>query len=184
MFTEFVPIDEQILAGRAKISRDLVYKFLKKLNNFKVISYIPGKRTSLVIYTEERLDRKSLIISTENYKIRKEKFIERLEKVNEYASRKDICRSRFLLEYFGEKGSPACGHCDFCKGENEMNISKTEFKQIAEMISTCLKQEAMLLEKLVDTVDYNKDKIVRVIQWLLDNEKIYYRQDKKIGWEK
>jgi len=184
LFTEFVSIDEQALAGRAKISRELVYEFLKKLNNFKVISYIPGKRTSLIIYTEERLDQKSLIISTENYKIRKEKFIERLEKVNEYASRKDICRSRFLLEYFGEEGSPRCGHCDFCRGENEINISKTEFEQIAEMISKCLKKESMLLEKLVDTIDYNKEKTVRVIQWLLDNEKIYYRQDKKIGWKK
>ncbi|MBA7544781.1 Inosine-5'-monophosphate dehydrogenase [subsurface metagenome] len=184
LFTEFVPIDEQTLAGRAKISRELVYKFLKKLNNFKVISFIPGKRTSLVIYTEERLDQKSLIISKENYKIRKEKFIQRLEKVNEYASRKDICRSRFLLEYFGEKGSPRCGHCDFCKGENEINISKTEFEQISEMISNCLKKESMLLEKLVDTVDHNKEKIVRVIQWLLDNEKIYYQQGKKIAWKK
>ncbi|MBE9510931.1 MAG: RecQ family ATP-dependent DNA helicase [Bacteroidetes bacterium] len=184
LFTEFVSIDEQTLAGRAKISRELVYEFLKKLNNFKVISYIPGKRTSLIIYTEERLDQKSLIISTENYKIRKEKFIKRLEKVNEYASRKDICRSRFLLEYFGEEGSPGCGHCDFCKGENKMKISKTEFEQIAEMISKCLKKESMLLEKLVDTVDHNKEKTVRVIQWLLDNEKIYYRQDKKIGWGK
>ena len=184
LFTEFVPIDEQILAGRAKISRELVYKFLKKLSNFKVISYIPGKRTSLVIYTEERLDQKSLIISTENYKIRKEKFIERLNKVNEYASRKDICRSRFLLEYFGEKGSPECGNCDFCKGENEINISKMEFEQITEMISKYLKKESMLLEKLVDTVDYNNEKTVRVIQWLLDNKKIYYRQDKKIGWKR
>ncbi len=184
LFTEFVSIDEQALAGRAKISRELVYEFLKKLNNFKVISYIPGRRTSLIIYTEERLDQKSLIISIENYKIRKEKFIERLEKVNEYASRKDICRSRFLLEYFGEKGSSRCGHCDFCRGENEMNISKTEFEQIAEMISKCLKKESMLLEKLVDTVDHNKEKTVRVIQWLLDNEKIYYRRDKKIGWKK
>ncbi len=184
LFTEFVSIDEQALAGRAKISRELVYEFLKKLNNFKVISYIPGKRTSLIIYTEERLDQKSLVISTENYKIRKEKFIKRLEKVNEYASRKDICRSRFLLKYFGEEGSPRCGHCDFCRGENEMKISKTEFEQIAEMISKCLKKESMLLEKLVDTVDHNKEKTVRVIQWLLDNEKIYYRRDKKIGWKK
>jgi len=183
LFTEFVPIDEQTLAGRAKISRELVYEFLKKLSNFKVISYIPGKRTSLVIYTEERLDQKSLIISTENYKIRKEKFIERLDKVNEYASRKDICRSQFLLEYFGEKGSSRCGNCDFCKGENEINISKIEFEQIAEMISKCLNKESMLLEKLVDTVGYKSEKTVRVIQWLLDNKKIYYRQDKKIGWK-
>ena len=184
LFTEFVPIDEQILAGRAKISRALVYDFLKKLSNLKVISYIPGKRTSLVIYSEERLDQKSLIISTENYKIRKEKFVERLEKVNEYASRKDICRSQFLLEYFGEKGSPKCGNCDFCKGENEMNISKIEFEQIAEIINKCLKKESMLLEKLVDTVNRNNEKTVRVIQWLLDNKKIYYRQDKKIEWKK
>ena len=89
-----------------------------------------------------------------------------------------------MLEYFGEKGSPECGNCDFCKGENEINISKMEFEQITEMISKYLKKESMLLEKLVDTVDYNNEKTVRVIQWLLDNKKIYYRQDKKIAWKK
>jgi len=47
-----------------------------------------------------------------------------------------------------------------------------------------LKKESMLLEKLVDTVNRNNEKTVRVIQWLLDNKKIYYRQDKKIEWKK
>lgn len=184
LFTEFVTIDEQTLASRAKITGDVVYDFLKKLNNLKVIIYIPRKRTPLVVYTEERLDQKSLVISKGNYKIRKEKFIERLKKVNKYVFGNDKCRSQFLLEYFGDKDSPRCGQCDVCRRKNEMDLSKIEFEQITEIIRKYLQEKAMLLEKLVDRVDHNKEKTLRVIQWLLDYERIYYRQDKKIGWRK
>lgn len=67
MFTEFVAINEDSLSKKAAITRDTVYNYLVKLASMHIIRYIPGKNTSLVIFTEERLERKALMISPENY---------------------------------------------------------------------------------------------------------------------
>ena len=60
MFSEFVAINEETLAKKAAISRDTVYQYLVKLASMNIIRYIPGKKTALVIFTEERLVRKAL----------------------------------------------------------------------------------------------------------------------------
>ena len=63
MFTEFVAINEEALSRKAAITRDTVYQYLVKLSSMNIIRYIPGKKTALVIFTEERLMRKALMIS-------------------------------------------------------------------------------------------------------------------------
>jgi ATP-dependent DNA helicase RecQ len=183
IFTEYVSINERSLAQKANVHIDIVYQYLNKLNNLKIIRYIPQKKTPLIIFTEERLDQKSLFISRDNYKKRKERFIRRIESVISYASSNNRCRSQILLSYFGEKNTNPCGKCDICKKENKQKLTKNEFYLIKENIKTMLSKEAMLLDRLVDGVDFNEDKTLKVIQWLFDNDNIYYQQDDKVAWK-
>jgi ATP-dependent DNA helicase RecQ len=116
MFTEFVAINEESLSKKAAITRETVYQYLVKLSSMNIIRYIPGKRTALVIFTEERLVRKALIISPDNYLHVKEKYTLRLERMIDYAESKNRCRSVILLDYFGEE-SDRCGTCEFAVRE-------------------------------------------------------------------
>ena len=59
MFTEYVAINEESLARKTAITRDTVYQYLVKLSSMNIIRFIPGKKTALVIFTEERLVRTS-----------------------------------------------------------------------------------------------------------------------------
>ena len=102
-----------------------------------IIRYIPGKKSALVIFTEERLDRKALLISPENYLHVKEKYEIRLNRMIEYADSDNQCRSVILLDYFGEE-SDRCGICDVCRERNELDLSKYEFDLILEEIKTAL----------------------------------------------
>ena len=137
MFTEFVVINEETLSRKAAITRDTVYQYLVKLSSMNIIRYIPGKKTALVIFTEERLVRKALMISPDNYLHVKEKYSARLEKMIDYAESKNSCRSVMLLEYFGEE-SDRCGTCDVCRERNELDLSKYEFDIILEEIKVIL----------------------------------------------
>lgn len=38
-----------------------------------------------------------------------------METMIEYVSEEDVCRSRFLLAYFGQEESEDCGNCDICR---------------------------------------------------------------------
>lgn len=183
VFTEFVGIDELSLAKRAGVDIEVIYQYLKKLNNLKVIRYISQKKTPLVIYTEERLDEKSLLISKENYKSRKESYTERLNAVLNYASKTNKCRSQVLLEYFGEKNSERCGECDVCKHQEEIELNKNEFDLIHEEIKSIVNLEPISLHDLIDKVPFKEEKIIQVIQWLLDNNYIAYDEKDKLVWK-
>jgi ATP-dependent DNA helicase RecQ len=182
MFSEFVPVNEEALSRKSAATRDTVYQYLVKLSSLNIIRFIPGKKTALVIFTEERLVRKALLISADNYLHVKEKYEIRLNRMIEYADSDHHCRSVFLLDYFGEE-SDRCGICDVCRERNELDLSKYEFDLILEEIKTILVEKNPDAEELVKMIDYPEDKVIKVIRWLLDHNKIVQDIDHKLTWK-
>ena len=45
----------------------------------------------------------------------------RIQKMIDYISEEDTCRSAYLLEYFGQKESADCGTCDVCRSTRKMS---------------------------------------------------------------
>ena len=181
MFTDFVPINEEALSRKSAATRDTIYQFLVKLSSLNIIRYIPGKKTALVIFTEERLERKALLISPENYLHVKEKYEIRLNRMIDYAESENRCRSVTILEYFGEE-SDRCGVCDVCRERNELDLSKYEFDIILDEIKSKLAGGAPDAEELVKLIDCSEEKVVKVIRWLLDHNKIRSDSDHKLYW--
>ncbi len=182
MFSEFIPINEDALSKKSAASRDTIYQYLVKLSSLNIIHYIPGKKTALIIFNEERLERKALMISPDNYLHVKEKYEIRLAKMIEYADSDSRCRSVFLLDYFGEE-SDRCGICDVCRERNELDLSKYEFDLILEDIKTLLSEKNPDAEELVKMIEHPEDKVIKVIRWLLDHNKINQDKDHKLSWE-
>jgi ATP-dependent DNA helicase RecQ len=181
MFTEFVPVSEEALSRKSAASRDTIYQYLVKLSSLNIIRYIPGKKSALVIFTEERLVRKALMISPDNYIPVKEKYEMRLNRMIEYADSDNHCRSKFLLDYFGE-ASDRCGICDVCRERNELDLSKYEFDLILDEIKSILGEKSPDAEELVRMIDYSEDKVIKVIRWLLDHDNILKDSDHKLMW--
>jgi ATP-dependent DNA helicase RecQ len=182
MFTDFVAINEESLARKSAISRDTVYRYLVKLATLKIISYIPGKKTALVIFTEERLERKALMISPDNYLHVKEKHMIRLEKIIDYADYNTRCRSVVLLDYFGEE-SDRCGTCDVCRERNELDLSKYEFDLILDEIKEILMATKTDARDLVSKISYPEDKVIKVLRWLLDHKKLIMDDKHLLSWK-
>jgi ATP-dependent DNA helicase RecQ len=182
MFSEYVPINEDALSRKSAATRDTIYQYLVKLSTLNIIRYIPGKKSALVILTEERLVRKALMISPDNYLNVKEKYEIRLNKMIEYADSDGHCRSVFLLDYFGEE-SDRCGICDVCRERNELDLSKYEFDIILEEIKSTLSEKNPDAEELVKLIDYPEDRVIKVIRWLLDHNKILQDRDHKLSWK-
>ncbi len=182
MFTEFVAINEESLSKKAAITRDTVYQYLVKLSSMNIIRYIPGKKTALVIFTEERLVRKALMISPDNYLHVKEKYTLRLDKMIDYAESRNRCRSVILLDYFGQE-SDRCGTCDVCRERNELDLSKYEFDMILEEIKSILTDQNTDAEELVKKLAYPEEKTIKVVRWLLDHDKIVQDKNYKLSWK-
>ncbi|MFP4023266.1 MAG: ATP-dependent DNA helicase RecQ [Thiohalospira sp.] len=184
LFSDYVNIDELSLAKRANVEIDVVYKYLNKLKNLGILNYIPKKSNPFIVFTEERLDDKSLHLSKENYDFRKKRFIERINAVLHYATSNTKCRSQILLSYFGEGNPDRCGECDVCTRRNELDLSKYEFDLILEAIKEKINQESVSLDELIKSLQFNKEKSIKVIQWLLDNDKITKESGELLSWNK
>jgi ATP-dependent DNA helicase RecQ len=181
MFSEFVVINEDSLSRKSGLTRDAIYKFLIKLSSMNIIRYIPGKKTALVIFTEERLERKALLISAENYQQVREKYIFRVNKMIDYADYNTKCRSEMLLDYFGEE-SDRCGICDVCRERNELDLSKYEFDLILEEIKELLVGQKYDSKELVSRVSLPEEKVIKVLRWLLDHNKIILDDRHLLSW--
>jgi len=183
VFTEYVTIYEDSLARKAGVKTEVIVEYLKKLDHMGIIRYLPQKKTPVIIFTEERLDIKDLRLSREHYKDRKDRYTRRINEVIRYASEIGKCRSVFLLEYFGEKNATRCGQCDVCLRKEELDISKYEFDQIEDEIRELLANKSMSMEELANAVVPGENKAIRVIRWLLDNDRLILGKDHRLKWK-
>ncbi len=182
VFSGFVPIDEEFLARKASVSRDIVYQYLTSLAKQKIIQYVPSKKTPLIVFTTERMDENSLYLSTSSYKERKKRYEERVYAMLSYATTGGKCRSRMLLAYFGEDDAPECGICDYCNSRNGEELSRYEADMIEENIRAVLRHGNVLLDELVDLLDHPPEKALKVIRWLIDNKKLVYGEGNIVKW--
>ncbi|MBN2273243.1 MAG: RecQ family ATP-dependent DNA helicase [Bacteroidales bacterium] len=180
VFSEYTVIDETSLARKASVDRDVVVTYLNRLSTMGIIKYIKQKRTPMVIYLEERLDEKSLHISKENYRIRKERYWERAKAMLNYASTNDTCRSQLLLKYFGETHIPPCNYCDVCRNKKERDLQQQEFDMISDEVKGVVALEPLRPEDLLSRLVFNREKVLQVVQWMLDNDYLAYTEDQKL----
>ncbi|MBR3941453.1 MAG: RecQ family ATP-dependent DNA helicase [Bacteroidaceae bacterium] len=114
LFSDYVFIDERYLSRITKLSRHRMYEIFVSLSNRGLVSYAPSKKCPIITFTRHRVLGSELRFAREVYDERKAIFGERLKAVINYATSDSKCRSRLLLEYFGEKDSDDCCRCDVC----------------------------------------------------------------------
>ncbi len=183
IFSDFVPVDEDMLSKRYNTARDKVFEYLIALSKLKVIRYIPRKKTPYLIYATERLEQRSVTISVEHYKKRKQKYVERINMVLDYIFSDNKCRSQKLLAYFGETDAKRCGLCDVCQRRNELNISEYEFDLVLKEVKRILHQNCLKDDVLIDKIEQiPHEKVIKVIRWLKDNDKIKVLPDQTLKW--
>ena len=114
LFNDYVYIDEAFLAQQTGLTRPQVYLILKELGRRGIVDFIPQRSTPLIRYTQRREDSAYLQLPPAVYDDLKERYRERIEKMIEYATSENRCRSRMLLHYFGQDDAKDCGQCDVC----------------------------------------------------------------------
>jgi len=179
LFTDFVPVNLDSLAYRKKINVKILIDNLKDLSQHGIIKYIPRKKTPFIIYTQERLPLKYLKFTKEVYQNRKEKFEEKINAVISYAESTETCRSKLLLEYFGQLNAPVCGECDVCK-EKDDEIENKMFQVIQSELKNVLEKEASSVDELVESSQYPEKKLLEVIRIMMDNDELKTSADNKI----
>ncbi len=115
VFSYPVPIDEEYAAGYLSMSVPDFRQLLYRLSLEHVIRYVPCDHADVLFLHHERLRPKNVNLDKERYDFLKNAFIERSQKMIDYITEDSVCRSSYLLEYFGQSDSADCGSCDVCR---------------------------------------------------------------------
>lgn len=173
LFNDYCYIDESFLAYQTGLTMHEVYMNLKLLNQKRIISFIPHKRTPLIRYRQRREDTKHLVFPKEVYDDRKRIYIKRIEAMASYAAATGKCRSQMLLGYFGEKAGHECGICDICLEQrheivNDRTIAQTE-KEIMALFADGNQHHVTELH----AIRRPYEQIDAALRHLLDEEMLY-----------
>ncbi|MCD7935362.1 MAG: RecQ family ATP-dependent DNA helicase [Tannerellaceae bacterium] len=177
LFADYIYIDEDLIATRCGLTRQDVYTTLSGLSKYRIVHYIPRKKTPLIIYTTAREEQKYLAIKRSAYEERKERAENRIQKVLEYLNDNRKCRSRMLLAYFGEKRTKDCKSCDVCLSKHESGIKTSEFNQIRDRWIELLQEGEKSVKEVMNDLPFPPDKCLSVVRFLADHDPRFHIRD-------
>jgi len=193
LFTDYIAIQEELIAQRLGTTADQVYQRLLGLSKSGIIHYIPRKKSPYIIYTLAREDTERVAIRKACYEDRQERSSARIQAILAYATNNQVCRNQQLLRYFGQKKTENCGQCDVCLAKSAAGVSRYDYERIHQAIINILTKEASCLhDVLIDAVsrelattdndqpvkktvlptDHNR--ILKVLRYLCDEGKLHY----------
>ena len=185
VFTDFIKINEKELAKRAGTTEDKIIMMLGRLQKLELITYIPSSDKPKILLIQDRIDGKDLLLSNQHYGSRKKAALRRMQSVLDYIKSANHCRSQLLLKYFGDTEVQRCGICDVCLDRNKINVSELEFNKILEKIKPSLKAKPHALNELLFIArEFPEDKVINVVMWLVDNEKLDVNEEQLYSWRK
>ena len=179
VMTDFVKINEEVVAKKTGLTTEKVVEQLKKLEAYNFLSYAQRNDKPQVLFLSEFVDTKHFSLSKENYHDRKAEAEARVKAVVDFVNNDQECRSVQLLRYFNENTKHVCGRCDVClkKDSNSADYQTIENR----LISVVCESPKPIGEVMAQCRDLNESQVLDSIRFLMDNGVIQMGDDGRIG---
>lgn len=126
LFADFGYIDEALISQQCGLRPVDLHEVLKSLANKHIIQYIPRQQVPTIHYLQRREDHEHIQLPPPVYEQRLEQYRKRIHAMLNYMQDNEHCRSRLLLEYFGETNAHDCGQCDICLDRQGYTIASQQ----------------------------------------------------------
>jgi len=168
LYTNYSIIHEADIAKKLDISTHSVYETLITLSKRHILNFIPHKNSPYIVYTQDRVDDNNVEIGINVYEKRKEKYEALINSIIQYTENNKTCRSKMLLNYFGDESASDCGVCDVCLAKKKKGDIA---KGIEEKVLSLLSEKKLSIEEIIEKLQFPKDDIIKAYRQLLDNGK-------------
>lgn len=165
-----VPIDEDYVAAQVGVQVPMLRQMLYQLSLEHVIRYVPCDHATVIFLHHDRLRPKNVNLDPKRYAMLKSSFGERMQKMIDYISEEDTCRSAYLLEYFGQSESEDCGTCDVCRA------SKSAKPSLEREMTAYINDEMSgnytiddILSRFASPGRYSPDECISTLRKLIDS---------------
>ena len=180
LFSYPVPVDEEYIAGLLDVQVPMLRQLLYKLSLEHVVKYIPCDHATVLFLHHDRLRPKNVNLDPERYEFLKRTSTERMQKMIDYVSEEDVCRSSYLLEYFGQTESDDCGTCDVCRSsKRQASAHDKEEETLESQISAFVSEEMSgryslddVLRRFGSPTSPASDILIRTLRRMIDEDAV------------
>ena len=178
VMTDFVKINEEMLAKKSGLKQEKVVEQLNRLDAYHVLTYIPRNDKPQVLFLSEFVDTRHFNLSKEHYHDRKREAELRVKAVVDFVNNDEECRSVQLLRYFNEKTRETCGRCDVCKKNRPKPIDYQTIEN--KLVSMASESPIGMREVLSCCGGLDEAMVLDSIRFLIDNGVLSLDSDGKL----
>lgn len=168
IFEHLLNINLVLIADKASTSEKNVIDILQQLKNDGIVDFQFSNTDSIITFLQPREDDKTVNRIAKNVLQHQQLKTQQIETVIDYVNDTTHCKSKLVLEYFGEKTLQNCGICTYClsKKKNE----KYDVKNITQHIIEQLEHQPMTSRQLIEKLKVSDAQLIETLQLLLENE--------------
>ena len=166
----------QLIEKKSNHSEEETISLLQKLKEKEIVEFQTKNNDATLIFNEIRDDERTInrvvkYLESQN-NLKKEQF----KSVLQYVQDKKTCKSRLILNYFGENATADCGSCSNCINKK---VKKVVDNGLANEILKLLKSENLNSREIEFKTKKTSDEIIFVLQQLLEMNKIAIQSNNK-----
>lgn len=166
------PIDLELIAAKSNQPIPTIIQVLEKFSKDEIARVQIVTTDAWITFNERREDNRTINRVARLLQKYNENKIQLVRSMMQYVQDDTTCNSVKLLQYFGETTYSPCGICNQCNQENTLP-SRKEMHFMAQTIMLCIEEnEAVSSREICEKTNFAADKVVYVLQQLLDARKI------------
>lgn len=165
-----------MIAKKAETNEATVNVLLHQLMEKGIIEYHAKNNDTRLIFNVIREDERTINSVSKHLKTQNNLKVDQLKSVLEFVSDAKHCKSKLILNYFGEKSEVVCGICSYCINQKKMGV---ETEDLRELILSLLKIVPLNSREIQIHTKKTTAAIVVALKNLLENNQILIKSNNK-----
>lgn len=166
----------ELIAKKSHHADAEIKAVLKKLKEKDIIEYHSKNNDATLIFNEVREDERTISRVSKYLENQNQLKKEQLKAVVSYITEKKVCKSKLILNYFGEKATTDCGICSYCITKKQR---KPDVISLSKEIIALLHTRDLNSRDIQDKTKNRPEDVIFVLQHLLENNAILVKPNNK-----
>lgn len=169
-------INMGLIAKKSETDETAVNALLHQLMEKGIVKYHAKSNDTRLIFNVIREDERTINGISKYLELQNNLKKEQVKSVLEFVKDTENCKSKLILNYFGEKSEENCGICSYCIGLKEPEV---ETEDLREIIFSLLKVAPLNSREIQIHTKKSTDAIIFALQNLLESDRILIKPNNK-----
>lgn len=158
-----------LIAKKSNTDEKIILSLLQKLKEKAIIDYVAKNNDATLTFNEIREDERTINRVSKYLEAQNNLKTQQLQAVLQYIKDVKSCKSKLLLQYFGEISTTNCGICSYCIARTN---NKKDTSDLSEKIIDLLRTAELNSRDIQKLIKYDKDDVIFALQNLMENDTI------------